>query len=112
MYSLRYVHFWAFSSNSDNIFWFDGDVSKKIQNEKCQKCSKNNFICVLKNIIADPQNIVRIIRNSPEMNVSQRVDVARYPIFFLAPKILRAMSILILCTDFSNESKSEVESSI
>ena len=44
------------------------------------------------------------------MNVSQRVDVARYPIFFLAPKILRAMSILILCTDFSNESKSDHDS--
>ena len=41
------------------------------------------------NIIIEPKNITRIAKKSSEMNVSQRVDVARYPIFSLNPNSRR-----------------------
>ena len=65
--------------------------SKKIKNRKAKRRTKTKVIFVvifvLKNIITGPQNIVRITKKSPEMNVSHRVDVARYPIFSPAPNI-------------------------
>ena len=41
------------------------------------------------NIIIEPKYIIRIAKKSSEMNVSQRVDVARYPIFPLTPNSRR-----------------------
>ena len=61
--------------------------SKKSEINNFEKHIKNTFIFVLKNIITGPQNIVWITKKCPEMNVSHRVDVARYPIFSPAPNI-------------------------
>ena len=61
--------------------------SKKSKIKHFKKSIKNKSIFVLKNIITGPQNIVRITTKSPGMNVSHRVDVARYPIFSPAPNI-------------------------
>ena len=67
------------------------DIFEHKNNYKNKFCFRSFFefyiLDFFENIIIEPKNIIRIIEKSSEMNVSQRVDVARYPIFSLAPNI-------------------------
>lgn len=91
---MRYVHFCAFSSNTDNILGVCDDIFENFFYKFF------NFSIFFLNITIEPKHIIRITRKSSEMNVSQRVDVASYLIFFWLQILAELVMYIYFCFCF------------